>query len=204
LPRPSATVQARHVKHPIDEAWLKIEKNRRDILNALSAIIRAWADAGQPLATQNLRLGYEAWCAVFGGLTIFSEFGDPLAFPEDSDDEEDIDTENVDMRSLVGLLAESITSGDERHVEYTFQQVVNIVQENELFDWLIDGKEVAEHEASTGALIHKDFILKSDSKSKFGKLLKRYMPYSGELQGARYRLFRIGKGDHSFIHCLFL
>src|SRR5207248_3058208 len=110
-------------------------------------------------------------------------------------EEEDIDTETADMRTLVGLLVESIIAGDERRVEYTFQQIVNIVHESELFDWLIDGKEVAEHEASTGALIHKDFVLKSDSKSKFGKLLKRYMPYSGELQGPRFRLWHIGKND---------
>lgn len=190
-----ADVQARHVKHPIDEAWLKDAKNRRDICNALSAIIRAWADAGQPLATQNIRLGYEQWCSAYGGLTVFSGFGDPLALPDDFDGEEDIDTEMADMRSLIRLLSESIVSGEERRLEYTFQQVVNVVHENELFDWMIDGKEVAEHEGSTGALIHKDFILKSDSKSKFGKLLKRYMPYSGELQGPRHRLFWIGKGD---------
>src|SRR5207245_1056417 len=57
-----ADVQARQVQHPIDDVWLLNPQNRRDILNALSAIIRNWADAGKPLATKNLRVGYQRWC----------------------------------------------------------------------------------------------------------------------------------------------
>ena len=97
------------------------------------------------------------------------------------------------MRTLVKILVESILTGETKRVEYTFQEVVNIAHQNDLFDWLLDGKEVSEHAASTGALIRSDYVLKADSKSKFGKLLKRYAPYAGELQGRRHRLFRLGK-----------
>lgn len=187
-------VQTRQVKHPIDDAWLVDMKNRRDILNALSAIIRHWADAGQPLATENLRLGYERWCQVFGGLVRFANFGDPLAPPTDADDEGDMDTETADVRKLVAILAESILAGDGKRLEYTFQEVVNIAHENELFDWMLDGREVEQHEE---ALVRRDYVLKTDSKSKFGKLLKRYAPWGGEAQGPRHRLFGIGKGEQA-------
>jgi hypothetical protein len=188
-----ADVQSRKVKEPIDESWLREMKNRRNILNALSAIIRAWADAGQPEAKDNIRLGYEPWCRVFGGLTKFSGFGDPLAPPEDFDGEQDIDTETANMRSLIMVLADPILSGDSKREEFNFQQIVNAAHNNELFDWLLDGKDVEQHEA--GSLVRTDYVLKSDSKSKVGKLLKRYLPYAGELQGPRHRSFWFGQGD---------
>jgi len=191
-----ANVQLRQVKHPIDDAWLMDPKNSLDIRNALWAIIRHWADNGQYKATENLRLGYEPWCRVFGGLVKFAGFGDPLAPPED-EDEEDIDTEAADMRALVKILAEPILHGETKRVEYPFQEVVNVAHHNDLFDWMLDGKEVSEHAPSTGILVRSDYVLKADSRSKFGKLLKRYAPYSGELQGPRHRSFWFGKGDQS-------
>lgn len=187
-----ADIQSRKVKKPIDESWLKIEKNRRDIMNALSAIIRAWADAGQPLATEHLRLGYEHWCSVFGGLTKFSGFGDPLAPTADADGEDDIDSEASNMRSLIAVLADPIIKGHSEHEEFTFQQIVNAAHLNELFEWVLDGKDV---ETIEGEFRKYDYVLKSDAKSRFGKLLKRYLPYAGEQQGPRHRSFWFGKGD---------
>lgn len=188
-----ADVQTRIVENPIDDAWLLDSKNRRDILNALSAIIRHWANDGQQLATKNLRIGYERWCQVFSGITQFAGFGDPLAPPGEMEEEQDMDTETADVRNLVLVLADSIISDDGKRIEYTFQQVVNLAHEHELFDWILDGKEVEQHEEA--ALVRRDYILKTDSKSKFGKLLKRYAPYTGEAQGPRFRVFRVGKGD---------
>ena len=188
-----ADVQARQVQHPIDDSWLIDPTNRRNILNALSAIIRYWADNGQQLATKNLRIGYERWCQVFSGIVQFAGFGDPLAPPEDQDDEQDMDTETADARRLVAILADSIINDDAKRLEYTFQQVANIAHEHELFAWMLDGKEVEQHEE--GALVRRDYVLKAESKSKFGKLLKRYAPWSGETQGPRHRLFPVGKGE---------
>jgi hypothetical protein len=191
---PEADMQARQVKHPIDDVWLTDPKTRRDILSALWAIVRYWGDSGKPLATKNLKIGYERWCQVFGGLVQFAGFGDPLAPPEGLDEEYDTDTETADVWSLVKGLAERILTGDERRCEYTFQEVVNIAHQLELFDWMLDGKDVTEY-SNDGFPIRKDFMLKPDSRSRFGKLLKRYAPFAGDVQGPRHRLFHIGKAD---------
>jgi hypothetical protein len=61
-----ADVQSRHVQHSIDDAWLMRLNNRKAILSALWAIIRHWVQAGKPLATKDLRVGYERFCQVFG------------------------------------------------------------------------------------------------------------------------------------------
>jgi hypothetical protein len=189
-----ADVQTRVVKHPIDIAWLMNKKNRHDILNALWAIVRRWDDHGQPLASRNLRVGYESWCEVFGGLVQFAGFGDPLAPPEEFDEEHDMDTETHHMRLLVAILAEPILTEETCRCEHTFQEIVNVAHAEELFGWILDGKEVERFEAG---ILGTDYVLKPDAKSKFGKLMKRYAPYVGELQGPRFRLFRIGKGGQS-------
>lgn len=187
-----ADVQARQVHHPIDDAWLTNPKNSKAMLNALWTMVRYWHAAGAPLATENVRIGYERFCQVFGGIVQFAGFGDPLAPPGDFDQEHDVDTETADARSLAKALAEPILTSDQRRREYVFQDVVNITHQNELFDWILDGKETEIFEG--GILVRKDYVLKPDSKSKFGKLLKRYAPYAGEAQGPRYRLFRIPNG----------
>jgi len=79
-----------------------------------------------------------------------------------------------------------------RRSECSYQHIINISHENGLFDWLLDGKEV---EVARRGFTRHDFILKSDSHSKFGKLLRRYWPGSGAAKGPKFRLFRIGKGE---------
>jgi hypothetical protein len=113
--------------------------------------------------------------------------------------DEDMDTEGADMQALIKTLAEPLLSegSEQRHVEYSYQAVVNIAHENGLFDWLLEGKEVEAMES--GYVERKDFILKGDSHSKFGKLMKRYAPAASELAGSRFRVFRFGKGDGSQI-----
>ena len=191
---PEANVQSRKVKHPIDDAWLMNLKHRREILNVLWAIVRHWEANGKPLATENLRIGYERWCEVFAGLTIFAGFGDPLAESE-GDEEEDLDTEGADARTLMAVLAEPLLKGELRRAEYEYQQVVNVAHDADLFDWILDGKQV---EIKEGGIVRReDFVLKSESHSKFGKLLKRYAPFVGQEKGPKHRLFRIGKGEGS-------
>ncbi len=189
-----ADVQARQVQHPIDVHWLRDPGHRRDIQNALSAIIRGWFDAGKPMATQNLRVGYEHWCSVFGGLVQFAGFGDPLAIVEDDDD--DMDNEAADMRVLIKVMAESLLSGEQDHVEHSYQAVVNMAHDNGLFEWILDGKEV---ETTEGPYTKKDFMLKADAHSKFGKLMKRWAPAAGDAKGPKFRIFRLGKADGSQI-----
>ena len=100
-------------------------------------------------------------------------------------------SEEADVRSLVAALAQPILLGNKRRCEYTFREVVNVAHQNELFNWMLHGKETQAGEA--GILVRKDFVLRSDSNSKFGKLLKRYAPRAGDFRGPRYRPFRFGK-----------
>ncbi len=131
---------------------------------------------------------------MFAGLTIFAGFGDPLAESE-GDEEEDLDTEGADARTLMAVLAEPLLKGELRRAEYEYQQVVNVAHDADLFDWILDGKQV---EIKEGGIVRReDFVLKSESHSKFGKLLKRYAPFVGQEKGPKHRLFRIGKGEGS-------
>jgi hypothetical protein len=177
-----ANVQERQVKTPIDDAWLMTLKNRKDVLNALWALVRHWVEAGNPKATSNLRQGFESWCETFGGIVSFAGFGDPLAHPDTG--EMDVDTETSDMRTLIHTLADPVLSGEKRREEYRFQHIVNVAHEAGLFDWILDGKEEA-----------GDYLLKESANSKFGKLLKKYAPHVGQRQGPRFRLWRFPSHD---------
>jgi hypothetical protein len=175
---PEANAQDRVIETPIDDTWLMSLKKRKDILSALWAIIRHWDAAGKPKATTNLRLGFERWCETFAGIVTFAGFGNPMLPP--SEGEMDVDNETSDMRALISILGKDVLSGEERRSEYTFQQVVNTAHASGLFDWVVDdGKD------DMG-----DYVLKPAAKSKFGKLVKRYAPHTGDKMGPRFRLWR--------------
>lgn len=185
-----ANVQERKVEKPIDDTWLMDKANRKEMLSALWAIVRHWNEAGRPLATENLRAGFERFCSVFAGMTIFAGFGDPMVEP--SDVETEIDTEMADMKALVKALAESILKEGEKREEYTFQEVVNMAHLNGCFDWLLDGKDVqAEDVPGVPGGKHADYVLKADSNSRFGRLLRKYAPAAGEATVKKVRLFRL-------------
>ncbi|MFZ4695455.1 MAG: hypothetical protein ACOYMV_10045 [Verrucomicrobiia bacterium] len=148
----------------IDDPWLSDPKNRSAILSALFAIMRYWDAAGRPPPTGLLRSGWEAWGTIIGGMVQFAGFGDCLAEPIlDTAG----DTETADVRTLVKLLYGDMQPGDSQ-VEFQFQRIVNLCYQEGLFDWMIDGKKDDD-----------DFILKPESSSRLGKMLRRYAPVEG-------------------------
>ena len=64
-------VQERQVENLIDEVWLMDKENRRNILSALSGLVRSWHQAGRPTASSfgyKPRLGFERWGEIVGGI----------------------------------------------------------------------------------------------------------------------------------------
>lgn len=194
-----ANVQERRVTTPITDSWLMLKSTRMRILNALSCIVRHWDEAGRPKASKNLRAGFERWCEVFGGMVEFAGFGDCLAMPTDV--ESDVNTEGADMKGLVTMLAKPVLAGDTRRLELRFQDVVNGAHEGGFFDWMLDGKLVDKEEDREPGVwcvengVFKEYVLKPDSTSRFGKLLKRYAPQTGA------RIFRVTPEQSVRVSC---
>jgi hypothetical protein len=161
-----ADVQDRVIEDEFDDAWLMKRDNRMRILSCLWAIVRHWNAAGRPVAEDlRVRRGFASWCHTIGSMVAYAGFGDCLAAPIG---ENMGDTEGADMRAMVTALAATEAETTKR-IEFTFQEIVNICHENGLFDWLLDGKEKEEG-------LEKDFVLKPESNSRFGIMLRRYAP----------------------------
>ena len=184
-----ANVQERKVLAPIDDAWLMTKANRVQILSALWSIVRHWVKDGKPLATENLRNGFERWCEVFGGMVKYAGFGDGLAAPEVGSAE--IDTTDTDMHSLVRTLAKELDEEGKKRVEFPFQDLVDLAHEDGLFEWLLDGKDKEGH-----------YLLEHKSSARFGLLLRKYAPFN---KGGRVfrlaadrsvKMFATGKNRH--------
>lgn len=172
---PQGDVQERSVKKVIDDKWLMDLKNRRDILSALWAIVRDWHTAGMPLASKNFgyktRLGFENWGDIIGGMVAHAGFGNCL---EPVKLENAGDSEDRNIRALVAQLAERIF--DDEPVKFTFQQLINICHENDIFARDLDG-----------SLKDGDFKLKPKANSSFAKKLLRYAP------AKQPRIYRLDK-----------
>ena len=181
-------IQSRKVENPINDHWLGKLENRRRILSALWAIVRHWDAAGRPLATGNVRNGFEDWCSIIGGMVEFAGFGDMLAKAvlENAGDDED-----NDINALVTHLAAS------SNTEFTFQEIVHCAWENGLFPWCMHGREesmtLKEGWSST-------ISLKLDGKnnSRFGYILARHT------KGERGGIFTIRMPDRSLVKHKFL
>ena len=111
----------------------------------------------------------------------FAGFGDCLAEPEV---EKDVNTEATDIRVLLLELLKKAVEGV-RHLEFSFQDIVNTAHEAGVCGWALEGKEE-----------HGDFILTHKSEIKFGKLLRKYAPVKPDV-----RRFRISASDLVQIHC---
>lgn len=161
-----ADVQARTISQPINDSWLMQRENRFKILSALWSIVRYYVDAGCPRPSGRVRVGFEEWCNVIAGMVEFAGFGDCLAEPEI---EKDPNTEQGDILALVKTLV-TPDAGEEqqRHLEFTFQQIVNEAHEAGLFSWVLDGKD------DSG-----NYVLNHKSESSFGKLLRKFSPLKG-------------------------
>lgn len=130
-----ADVQQRKVEDEFDDAWLMRRDVRIQMLSCLWAICRHWNEAGRPIwKGLRPRRGFEHWCRVIGSMVAFAGFGDCLAEPENL--ESAGDTEGMDMKALVTLLAEYFTEA-RSVVEFTFQEIVKEAREAGLFEWIL-------------------------------------------------------------------
>ncbi|MEI6715988.1 MAG: hypothetical protein WCO60_19735 [Verrucomicrobiota bacterium] len=159
-----AEVQNRQTSVLLDEVWLAEWSNRHKILSCLWTIVRLWSAAGAPTATTfgiKLPLGFETWGELMGGLVAFAGFGNCL---ERAPVKAAGDREKMDINSLVTELAKVFTPTRLRE-EYKFDEIVQICFTEELFTWMMEGRE------REGTI-----ELNSESKSRLGKLMKRYAP----------------------------
>lgn len=177
-----ADAQSREVARIIDDAWLKKRQNRVNILSALWAIVRAWRDAGSPVASSfgcRPWRGFEQWSEVIGGMVAFAGFGNCLERP--SEEEASMDPEGADFDSLLELL---VAREQSRRIVLTFQEIVNLCHENDLFDWALEGKAV------DGV-----FELTKKSRASFARILSRYAPNAETKAAMRHRV----KNGESFM-----
>ena len=177
-----ANVQDRQIKHVIDDVWLANPGNRHRILSALWALVRHWNRSGRPLATGKPYLGFEQWGQILGGMVEHAGLGNILERPVLTNAG---DTESSDMAELIGIL-----SNDIRQAEYTFQQVIDIMNENELVHWKLKGREMWSDE-------HQKYIFKMEhgTISSMGLLLRNYA--NGE-KGRLYQIPLVGTVPTTF------
>jgi hypothetical protein len=176
-----ANIQERKIVDPINDTWLMRHENRFKILSALSGLVRHWDAAGRPKPSGRVRVGFEDWCNIYGGIVEFAGLGDCLAEPEV---EKDVDTESADIRTLIMELVAAAEKGS-RRIEFSFQQIINAAHHAGVFGWALDGKEE-----------YGDFRLTHRSQIRFGKLLRKYAPLKPGM-----RKFRTGGPEVVQIHC---
>jgi hypothetical protein len=179
--------QKRDIKRVIDEEYLARPHVRKDVLSALWCFIREWDKAGRPRGKRVLK-GFEAWCDVFGGITINAGYGDPVAAPPT--DEFTGDNEGTDMMTVVDVLVSHMDHPDPlpgsepgsvpepvKKREFTFDDLVGVAIENDCFQWMIDGVERIDKETD-----EKSMKLNPRSKSALGKM------FSAKYGGRKFRL----------------
>jgi hypothetical protein len=172
---PEGDVQERSPISVIDDTWLLERDNRINILSSLSGIVRAWHAGGMPMASSygyKARVGFERWGELIGGIVAFAGFGNCLERPM-SDTAGDSEGRNI--RNLIKVLVDSAIH---KHQEYSFQQVVDHCHDNDIFDWMLEGR-----------MVDGSYVLQAKSKSKFGLTLGRYAPNIDKTKSARsYKL----------------
>jgi hypothetical protein len=118
----------------INTTWLTKPANRHRILSSLWSLIRHWSAAGKPQASGKPYLGFEQWGLTIGGIVEFAGFGNMLERPVLANFG---DTESQDITELIKLMIGTTFP----IVEHTFQDVINILHENDLLTWKLKGRE---------------------------------------------------------------
>jgi len=174
-------VQEREVENLIDEVYLQDMENRRRILSALWAIVRAWHEAGMPKASSfgcKPRLGFERWCETIGGMVPFAGFGDCLVQPK-LETTGNSEQRNVD--ALVQRLRDMTLADDVLVREFKFQEIVNECHDHEIFAWKLKGREVSSGPPPAAT----DWKLDPKENSTFGLMMVRFARTKGRVY--RYR-----------------
>ena len=167
-----ANVQDRTVKNVIDDVWLANPQNRHRTLSALWTLVRHWNKNNRPKATGKPYLGFELWCHTIGGIVENAGLGNILQRPEL---ENAGDSEATDILELVTLLAKGTPAA-----EYTFQQVVDIMHDNEIMHWKLKGRDQYSEESQ-----QQVYKLDHSATSAVGKTL------AGYTNGEKGRLYNI-------------
>lgn len=137
----NADPEDRQPKRVMTPQFLARPAVRGDMLSAMWAMVRGWAEAGSKPGVRRVR-SFEEWSDLVGGIVLANGFGDCLERPKD---DETAEPKNVDKRVLVEKLVAEFPEGKKTQ-EFTFEEVVEVCREHECLEWLIDGKVVKERE----------------------------------------------------------
>ena len=180
-----ADIRDRVVKREYDDNWLKRPAVRSELLSALWCIIRHWDKAGRPHEGATTMGGFKEWCKIFGGMTVFSGFGDPCERPAA---DESPDSELEDMRALITALVGELEKG-KTTAEFRFSEVLEFAVTESCFSWMIDGRWKDPKDGP------KFYEATSKTESMLGRLFS--MKYGGRIftlkDGRKVRFGQHGK-----------
>ena len=133
-------LQERRHGRDLNPVELNKAEVRAEFLSALWALVRHWDTAGRPAAGTEgqpfLIASFAQWSRIFGGIMQAAGYGNPLERPVVT---QQADQNSTHQRKLIDLLAQRLAEGP--RWEYRFQDVIDIMHENELFSWKMKGRE---------------------------------------------------------------
>ncbi|MGB8355154.1 MAG: hypothetical protein WCD79_14750 [Chthoniobacteraceae bacterium] len=138
----------RTIEHHLDEN--RLLELRPQILAALFALVRSWADAGKPKPAK-INPNFVVWSEVIGGIVEHAGFGSITEVAANA--AASIDTQVADMASLVkALFAKHRTEG------VKFSEMVAIAREHKLFTGiLVPGNELGRAEKTALGRLFSSF-----------------------------------------------
>lgn len=163
--------ETRQIQHPLDAQGIMAQ--RPQILSALYALIREWVAANKPAPTRT-HPSFVEWSSVIAGMVEHAGFRCPIPA---ADQATDLDPRTADIERLVERMHEA-----NRPEGFTFDQVVQLCRQHELF----------EEELPTSETARK-------ANTKFSRMLRRY--HGREFPGQRVFTIR-GTGHARRYHVL--
>lgn len=182
-------LQEKEHKRDLNPVVLNRSEIRSEFLSALWAFIRHWDDSGRPKAGEPGKpyrvATFAEWSDIFGGIVQAAGYGNPLVKPPE---DQQADQKTPHQRKLVELMTFKLGEKTEagtliEHVDFTFQEIVDICYQSELFEFLM-GEGKAEYKQSGE---FDRFLLKPAAASRMGRML------TDEMSGKTGRIFTAGK-----------
>lgn len=180
-------LQEKQHKRDLNPVVLNRSEIRSEFLSALWAFIRHWDASGRPKAGDQAKpyrvATFAEWSDIFGGIVQAAGYGNPLVKPPE---EQQADQKTPHQRKLVELMSKMLGEKNEDgstidHVEFTFQEIVDICYQTELFEFLM-----AEGKAEYGdGGEFKHYALKPAAASRMGRML------TDEMSGKTGRVFNV-------------
>ena len=171
----------------LDDDTLASPKFRNDLLGAVWTLVNAWQQGGAPKATTNLRQGFVQWCELIGGIMLHSGFGSPLIPAPTSNSL--AGGEEVMALKLITRIAEKTTEKGALRADLKLDEVIQILYDNDLWGWLLKGKE--ENEIVLGTPI-PIFRAEHGCKVSIGQRLAKYAPHRTPEQQRNMRVYKLG------------